>query len=191
MVDVAQLFPDMARPSADTGAPLPTGNAGGLDPSGSAGTPVPPRSTRRRAVVADDSPELRVLVASVLEYDGFAVAEVPDGEELVRMVTKMHVAGDVPDLIVTDVDMPHQDGLAALTAMGGAELGIPVILITAFASDEARVHAGRLGVAAVLSKPFGLEQLRALADDLTHDPMKRDATGARHGCCIADAGSNS
>ncbi len=188
---MALLFSDAARPSGDAGAPTPTGDAGGLDPTEKAGAPMPPTSRRRRAIVADDDRELRVLLASVLERDGFVVAGVADGDELVRAVTEMHVAGDVPDLIVTDVDMPHQDGLAAIAAMGGTELGIPVILITAFATDDARAHAGRLGVAAVLSKPFGLEQLRALADDLTHHAMTRGATSLRHGCCIADAGSNS
>ncbi len=149
----------------------------GETPVGNAETPVPHATQRRVAIVAEDDRELRVLLCTVLSYDGFAVREVSDGRELVGLVAAMHSAGEQPDLIVTDVDMPHQDGLAAIATMGGIKLGVPVVVVTSFASDEARLQAARLGAAAVLSKPFRLDQLRALADELTRCDAK---PGARH-----------
>lgn len=121
----------------------------------------------RSAVIAEDDYELRALLASVLIHDGFDVTEVANGVALVEAVGRMHACGAAPDLIVTDVEMPHQDGLTALAAMGGTALGVPVIVVTAFANGEARAHAERLGAAAILSKPFNLDQLRALAHELT------------------------
>lgn len=139
----------------------------GATSASNATTPLPEAAQGRVAIVAEDDRELRVLLANVLAYEGFTVREVADGIELVGVVAAMHAMGDRPDLIVTDIDMPHQDGLAAIASMGGTKLGIPVIVVTAFASDEARVQAARLGAAAVLSKPFKLEQLSDLADELT------------------------
>lgn len=151
---MAQLSPDTAKPM------------------GKADTPVPPTARRRIAIVAEDDRELRELVSSVLAYDDFTVREVGDGLELVQAVLETHAAHGKLDLIVTDVDMPHQDGLTAIAAMGGTRLGVPIVVITAFASDAARVQALQLGASAVLSKPFGLEQLRVLAAELTRDRGK-------------------
>ncbi len=140
-------------------------------PISNANTPIPRAKPRRVVVVAEDDYALRTLVSDVLSFNGFTVYEVGNGMELTAAVERLGSHGAPPELIVTDIDMPRRDGLTAIAALGGAELPIPFIVITAFASDDARLRATSLGAAAVLSKPFSLEQLSALALKLT----RRDA----------------
>lgn len=144
-------------------------------PTGGANTPIPRASRHGVVIVAEDDRELRALVSNVLAYDGFTIKEVANGVELTEAVRKMDPASDPLELIVTDIDMPSLDGLTAIEYLGGTELGIPVVVITAFASDDARLRATRVGAAAVLSKPFELDELRAVAEQLTLHSGAHDA----------------
>lgn len=126
------------------------------------------RSLKRSVVVADDDPELRSLVAEALRADGFSVSEAKDGQELLSMLVdppKVAVMGrpaSLPDLVVTDVQMPGATGLRVLSHLRRAHPTVPVILITAFGSAELHAQAKRLGAATVFDKPFDLNVLRAL-----------------------------
>lgn len=122
----------------------------------------------RSIVVADDDAEMRSLLADTLRSDGFAVSEAKDGQELLAMLvpsTDRAAKGgtsSVPDLVVTDVQMPGATGLRVLSHVRRAHPTVPVILITAFGSAELHAQAKRLGAATVLDKPFDMSVLRAL-----------------------------
>ena len=66
------------------------------------------------------------------------------------------------DLVVTDLCMPHADGMEVLTASKAADVNRPVVLVTAYGTLDAAVKAMRGGADDVLEKPVALEALEVL-----------------------------
>jgi CheY-like chemotaxis protein len=113
-------------------------------------------------LLAEDDDEMRDLLATALRKDGHQVTEVADGGRLLAYLQAAAVKGDLwpmPDILVSDVRMPGFSGLDVLDALRTAEVHIPVVLISAFGDRETHDRAFNLG-AAMLDKPFDIEQLR-------------------------------
>src|SRR4030095_15533572 len=62
-----------------------------------------------KILIVEDSPSMRSLVRETLDRDGYEVTESADGRHALGLLEGM-----VPDLIITDINMPHLDGLALL-----------------------------------------------------------------------------
>jgi two-component system response regulator (stage 0 sporulation protein F) len=126
----------------------------------------------QRVLLAEDDHELRWLIALSLRNDGFEVLEVGDGLALIDRVGSSLLETlelDAIDLIVSDVRMPGWNGLEVLAGLNSAGCHTPVVLITAFGDPEVHAAGKRLGAAAVLDKPFDLNELSSLAARLV-DP---------------------
>jgi PAS domain S-box-containing protein len=123
--------------------------------------PLPPasglRGERGRVVLADDNADMREYLCRLLasRYDVTAVA---DGEEALAAARRLH-----PDLVLTDVMMPHLDGLELLQQLrADPELrDVPVIVLSARAGEEAKVAGLRMGADDYLVKPFSARELLA------------------------------
>lgn len=123
------------------------------------------RSSRPRILLADDDPDLRVLLSLALELDGYDVVQAEDGLRMVDCIGNLFLGwGDrAPvDIIISDVRMPGLSGLEILAGFRRADWSTPFVLMTAFGSDELHAEARRLGAAAVLDKPFDIDELRLL-----------------------------
>jgi two-component system capsular synthesis sensor histidine kinase RcsC len=114
-----------------------------------------------RAIVADDEPVVRRAMARVLRDVGYAVDEAEDGTSLVSAV-RTHLARDgaPPELVLTDVSMPHCDGLDALSLLSPWLEASTVLVMTGDANEQVRRRARDLGVCAVLEKPLRIDLLR-------------------------------
>lgn len=124
-------------------------------------SPRPPR-----VVIAEDQPEMRLLISRALRAEGYEVHEAVNATQLVSMLIEAlcHVTAPwSPDLLVTDVRMPGGSGLDVVARIRRFDDRMPIVVISAFADDSVRAEAKRLGVAQVLEKPFELEELRRLA----------------------------
>ncbi len=118
---------------------------------------VSEKSGKLRILVADDDPQMRRLIRSILERDGFEVIEAADGLDALESVEARPV-----DLMVLDIDMPRLDGLGVLEELRArvSTSSIPVIVLTARTDDtEARVLD--LGAQDFLSKPVQPQSLQA------------------------------
>lgn len=109
-------------------------------------------------LVADDVPDLRSLMRTQLERNGWRVHESGDGRQALEACWEL-----VPDLVLLDIDMPEVDGLSVLRTLKDDERlsSIPVVVITgAMAADDT---AGMLEAGAhdVLRKPFDRAELVA------------------------------
>lgn len=125
--------------------------------------PLPSEPRPLRILLAEDDDEMRALLTLALARAGYAVVALEDGFELADYVALTQVCGGPllpPDVILSDVRMPGRTGLEVLAQAHAAGLSCPVILLSAFADDETRTEARRLGVCAVLDKPVDLEVLR-------------------------------
>ncbi len=116
-------------------------------------------SLRPRALVVDDQPAFRRLVARILSDDGFAVREAADGRQALGLAL-----AEPFDLVVSDVKMPRLDGLTLLAKLRAERPALPVVLVTAYGSISSAVDAMRAGAFDYLSKPLGdPEDLRVVA----------------------------
>ena len=111
-----------------------------------------------RVLLVEDSRDLRRLFARVLRRSGFEVCEASDGREALDVVLEFR-----PEVVVTDVMMPEMDGIELIRRLRAtpATAEIPIVVMTAAPTDEARRDALRAGAAHVLGKPF---DSRALLD---------------------------
>jgi DNA-binding response OmpR family regulator len=77
----------------------------------------------------------------------------------------------MPSVIVTDLRMPGVSGLSVLRTIREYGWRVPVVLITAFGSEETLNEAARLDAAIVLHKPFELDDLRMAIRCLLPQPL--------------------
>ena len=93
-----------------------------------------------------------------LNANGFTVRIAADATEAIQTIL-----ADVPDLILSDINMPYLDGLELLQALKGDDLTakVPVVLLTGRNDDETYIRATQLGVAGYVTKPVKLDELLA------------------------------
>ncbi len=109
------------------------------------------RSTSKgHILVADDDPTLCALFRRVLELDGYQVATAGSAPEVLRALDETDY-----DLLVSDVRMPGNDGLAVLHGQSC----VPVLLVTGDPDVDSAVSALRGSAIDYLTKPVGPEQL--------------------------------
>jgi len=110
----------------------------------------------KRILVVDDEEVIRETVRDVLTGFGCAVTAACEGATAVELVSKNKF-----DLVVTDITMPLKTGYEVFAAAKDADPALPVIFTTGFGYDpnHAIVRARREGLAAVLFKPFKVDQL--------------------------------
>jgi CheY-like chemotaxis protein len=114
-----------------------------------------------RILLAEDDVEMRRVLIEALRQDHYEIIEVDSGVALLDQVTRAKTQAELPALIVSDVRMPGMSGLAVVGAIRARGFRIPIILITAFSTEDTLNEAFRVGATAVLSKPFDLDDLRA------------------------------
>lgn len=110
----------------------------------------------RRILVADDDPAIRDLLVMNLQAEGLAVDAADNGEDAVQLARRV-----IPDLIVLDVMMPQRTGLSALTELkqDSATKDIPVVLLTAKATDAEVWEGWEAGADYYITKPFDMEEI--------------------------------
>jgi DNA-binding response OmpR family regulator len=115
-------------------------------------------SSSRRAIVADDDADHRILLATVIRRAGFEVLEARDGEE----VLALYDGFGPPDVIVTDLMMPKVSGFGVLEQLRDRSSHVPIVLVSAVGDDKVDSRARDLGAAAMVHKPFDFSALRDL-----------------------------
>jgi DNA-binding response OmpR family regulator len=121
----------------------------------------------RRILVVDDDPDIRGLVRELLDRRGFAVTEARDGQEALRVFFD-----ERPDLVVLDVAMPGLDGWKTLERI--RELSdVPVVMLTAKATELEKTRGLRAGADDYVTKPFGRQELLARVEGLLRRTGRR------------------
>ena len=104
-----------------------------------------------RILVVDDSEDVRLALATILEDAGYEIIEASDGAQVPEMVSEHH-----PDLVLLDVAMPKVDGFETLRNMKAHKetSDIPVLMVTAKGRAEDLSLARSLGARDFISKPW-------------------------------------
>ncbi|KTB64867.1 MULTISPECIES: EAL domain-containing response regulator [Pseudomonas] len=130
-------------------------------------------------LIVDDEPQVRKLLETLLQHEGYQTLTASSGEEALQLV-----AQQPPDLILLDIMMPGMDGYEVASQLKGnaTTANIPIIMLTALSESEARVSGLETGAEEFLSKPVehielwlrvrNLLRLKAHGDQLkTHNLM--------------------
>jgi DNA-binding NtrC family response regulator len=109
-----------------------------------------------RILIADDERAARFGMARALA--GYEVTEAADGALALEAIRS-----GLPDLVFLDLTMPGLDGQGVLRALAAGSPACEVVVVTANDRIQAAVECMRLGAADYITKPFEVEQLRAVA----------------------------
>ena len=116
----------------------------------------------RRILIVDDEPSIRDVMATVLLDAGYSVQTAADGHIALAIIDDAP-----PDLIITDVMMPHLDGWALLDRIHERNPSLPVILMSAGDWIRRRRTIPIPDHVAFLGKPFAVDELLELVVRLT------------------------
>lgn len=116
-----------------------------------------------RVVLADDTPEYRLLLKLVLEQDGrfVVVGEAADGEQAVAVAT-----AERPDAVVLDLAMPVMDGLQAIPRIRASAPEAAVVVLSGFARGQLDRQALALGASAYVEKGEAFSKIVATVLDV-------------------------
>ena len=110
----------------------------------------------RRVLVVDDEADFLATYERLLRREGYEVVTVTS-----RAAGLAALAGEPPDLVISDLRLPDGDGLDVVRAAHNARDPVPVIVVTGYPSDETRRAALAAGATTFLAKPFAAAVLLA------------------------------
>jgi DNA-binding response OmpR family regulator len=116
-----------------------------------------------KVLVIDDDDLVRRAVARIVQTAGHETIEVGDGKAGMTALREHD-----PDLVITDVVMPEQEGIATIAAIREIS-GLPIIAISGFQRGGAfdpLLDAEMMGADITLSKPFTPDELRSAVEEL-------------------------
>ncbi len=122
-----------------------------------------------RILIVEDEEHLGRLIAEVLGGEGYAAEVVGDG----RSALSRALLEDF-DLLVVDWMLPDLDGVQVVKRLRAAEVGVPVLMLTARAQVEDRVEGLDAGADDYLSKPFAFAELLARVRALARRPPEKE-----------------
>ena len=134
---------------------------------------MPQALLNRAVLVIDDDANLLRALKKVLSVEGADVTCVEWAGDALDFLTlrQKHI-----DLVITDLRMPLVTGVTVVYAVHEIFPAVPVVVLTAFGTDELRETCLREGAAAFLEKPLDTPQLlAALARVLPSQPAPADA----------------
>jgi two-component system response regulator RegX3 len=128
-----------------------------------------PPARAPRVLVVEDEPSLRGALCDGLGARGYEVAAAADGDEGLRAGRDGAV-----DLVVLDVMLPRRDGFDVCAALRAERPRLPILLLTARATEDDVLRGFRAGADDYVTKPFSLAQLGARLEAL----LRRAGAGA-------------
>lgn len=130
-----------------------------------------------RVLVVEDNSDVAYYIGQQLTPDHYNVFYAQNGQEGLTRARDL-----MPDIIITDLMMPGMDGLEVCRQVRASELldHIPIIIITAKASDKDRISGLEAGADAYLVKPFNAEELHVRMKKLLEQPASCATSSLRH-----------
>lgn len=106
-----------------------------------------------------------MFISRALEYRGHSTVGVEDGGAAIDAISSENF-----DLLLTDITMPVMDGISLALKVSSEQPSIPILMMTGYSHERQRAHNLECLIHDVISKPFSLEELCNMVDDI----LKRD-----------------
>lgn len=113
---------------------------------------------KQKILVVDDDADIRRLVETILEREGFSVNSVTCAAEFFKKLPQVK-----PNLVILDLQLPDEDGFGILKKMKSnvANINIPVIMLTVQSVDSYKIAGLEIGADDYIVKPFNHGELVA------------------------------
>ncbi len=133
-------------------------------------------------LLVEDHPEMRIYLAELLGKN-FKLMEASNGKDALQLLNQNEV-----DLIISDVMMPVMNGFEFLEQLKKNEnlRRIPVVMLTARAAQEDKLHGLGLGVDDYIVKPFDAQELRVRVNNLLVNQHNRKQWLIQHREMLTD-----
>ena len=122
---------------------------------------------RKKILIADDDPVVRLLLDEFLSPTGLEVETVDSGAACLRRVSEQ-----VPDLLIVDFMMPDMTGADVIKSLRSDKITekLPVIMLSASISGDDMIPKGPSGPDRFIEKPFESKTLRRAVEELLRSP---------------------
>ena len=126
----------------------------------------------KKILMVDDDLRMRELLQRYLTDQGFFIKSVSDGKEMDKILETEQF-----DLLVLDLMLPGEDGLAICRRLRGASVNTPIIMLTARGDEVDRIVGLEMGADDYLPKPFNPRELLARINAVLrrHDSTPKSA----------------
>nr|WP_292436159.1 response regulator [Methylobacter sp.] len=114
-------------------------------------------STENRVLIADDSEINQLILANMLELNGYTVDAAADGAEALQLIGENHYK-----FALIDINMPVMSGLEMIKILRTQHSPLKVAAISTFVDDHQKIEALTAGFDYCLTRPIDEEQLMAL-----------------------------
>ena len=142
-------------------------NDSAINKNMSGAVPSPPWRGSGTILLVEDEDQVRLVAKALLKNIGFTVLEAMNGKEALELYQRN--ATDI-SVVLTDMGMPVMDGYELFYELKKLNPGLPIIVSSGYGDDEVGSRIGTDNIAGLISKPYGLDQLR--------DVLKRALEGA-------------
>ena len=105
-------------------------------------------------LIVEDDKNLRRLMATYLERDGYEVYYAGDGQQALDVLDAQHI-----DLIISDIMMPNMDGYELTEELRSADYTIPILMVTAKETFEDKKKGFLVGTDDYMVKPLDMEEM--------------------------------
>ena len=112
---------------------------------------------RPAILLVDDDPDISTALHDLLEHDGFLVTAVSTCYDALAQVKIAKFAA-----VLLDIGLPDGDGISALETIQTLAPSLPVIILTAFTSQDHRAKSLSRGAFCYLTKPYNRDELRTV-----------------------------
>ena len=112
-----------------------------------------------KILIVEDDRDLAQLMAILMQRHGYQTVTAHDGIEGLNLALR-----ERPDLILLDLRLPRMNGMDLLRRLHERQMYAPVVILTAWGSEEVAVQALRLGVKDFINKPFDPNDLLVVAE---------------------------
>lgn len=116
---------------------------------------------RGRVFVIDDEKNILFVLQNILEQAGFEVVVFHNSVEALESI-HTEMATEEIDVILTDLYMPEKGGMEILTTCQKLHPQLPIVIMTAYGTVEAAVHALKKGAFDFITKPFNQTEILAI-----------------------------
>jgi len=130
-------------------------------------------SPRGRILVVDDDPVLRTMLVVALAEAGHDVLQAEDGAHALDLMLLGKSKNCLPDVLVTDIQMPRLDGICLLERLAEQEIRIPSLVMTAIGDKEMVIRLLRLGAEEFVDKPFDIAEISLRIESLLRRSQAR------------------
>jgi len=114
-----------------------------------------------RVMIIEDDEEMRSLLKDFFEEEGFETDSVNNGVDALEKLSEDHF-----DLVITDIRMPGLTGLDILPTIRKLKPETPIIVMTAYGSDDVRRRSLERGATIYLEKPIHLSELKTVIREM-------------------------